>query len=92
MVNANNNGFTTAHGPPPGLSAPPGLGSGGRGNFNVAASMNTGGNHHHHMPAGFQATPNHPWNTPIYNNGVATGPNGPGQTNSNYLPRHMMGR
>ncbi|KAK4088453.1 RNA recognition domain-containing protein [Purpureocillium lilacinum] len=92
MVNANNNGFTTAHGPPPGLSAPPGLGSGGRGNFNVAASMNTGGNHHHHMPASFQATPNHPWNTPIYNNGVATGPNGPGQTNSNYLPRHMMGR
>ncbi|KAG5914470.1 hypothetical protein E4U42_000473 [Claviceps africana] len=35
------NGFF-AHGPPPGLSAPPGLGN-NRGNYHVASGMNTGG-------------------------------------------------
>ncbi|KND88068.1 Cell wall integrity protein scw1 [Tolypocladium ophioglossoides CBS 100239] len=90
MMAGNSNGFTTAHGPPPGLSAPPGLGS-GRGNYNLAASMNTGGSHPNHT-SGFPGEPNHPWNAPIYNNGVAAGPNGPLHANSAYLPRHMMGR
>ncbi|POR37622.1 Cell wall integrity protein scw1 [Tolypocladium paradoxum] len=90
MMAANSNGFTTAHGPPPGLAAPPGLGP-GRGNYNLAASMNTGGNHPH-QTSGFPGGPSHPWNAPTYNNEVVAGPNRPPQSNSTYLPRHMMGR
>ncbi|PNY24315.1 Cell wall integrity protein scw1 [Tolypocladium capitatum] len=92
VMAGNGNGFTTAHGPPPGLAAPPGLGS-GRGSYNLAASMNTGGGHPQHA-SGFPAGPNHAWNAPIYNNGVAAGPNGHGpmHASSTYLPRNMMGR
>jgi hypothetical protein len=36
------NGFTTANGPPPGLSLPPGLGS-SRGSYNLASASNGGG-------------------------------------------------
>lgn len=91
MAGGGANGFATAHGPPPGLAAPPGLGS-GRGNYNVAAApMNTGGNRPYHG-SGFAGGPNHPWNAPTYNNGVAAGPNGALNNNSTYFPRHMMGR
>ncbi|KAK2599985.1 cell cycle RNA binding protein whi3 [Conoideocrella luteorostrata] len=90
MMAGGSNGFS-AHGPPPGLSAPPGLGS-GRGNYNLTSSMNTGGNRPHSGMNGFPGGPNHPWSTPAYNNGVATGPNGGLNNNSSYFPRHMMGR
>jgi hypothetical protein len=89
MVGGGANGFPTAHGPPPGLSAPPGLGT-SRGNYNLASAMNTGGNRPYNA-TGFPAGSNHPWNTP-YNNGVATGPNNGLNNNSSYFPRHMMGR
>ncbi|KJZ75741.1 hypothetical protein HIM_04898 [Hirsutella minnesotensis 3608] len=93
IMSGNANGFTTAHGPPPGLAAPPGLGTGRGGAYSLASSMNTGGNHAHHANAsGFSNGSNHPWNAPIYNSGVATGPNTPLHANSSYLPRHMMGR
>ncbi|KAF4504232.1 hypothetical protein G6O67_008408 [Ophiocordyceps sinensis] len=93
IMSGNANGFTTAHGPPPGLAAPPGLGAGRGGSYSLAAPMSTGGNHPHHTAmSGFAGASNHPWNAPTYNNGVAAGPNAPLQTNSTYLPRHMMGR
>lgn len=89
MMGNGTNGFATTHGPPPGLAAPPGLGS-GRGNYNLASSMNTGGSRPYNA-AGFPGAPTHPWNTP-YNNSVATGPNSGLNNNSSYFPRHMMGR
>ncbi|OAQ68629.2 RNA recognition domain-containing protein [Pochonia chlamydosporia 170] len=90
IIGGNANGFPTTHGPPPGLAAPPGLGT-GRGNYNLASSMNTGGNRPYNA-SGFPGGPNHPWNAP-YNNSVATGPNGNGLNNSSsFFPRNMMGR
>ena len=100
MVGASVNGFTTAHGPPPGLAAPPGLGGGARGNYSLAASTNAGGSAHQHMP-GFPSGPAQLWNGSVYGNAAAAagpngglngGLNGGPQHNSNYLPRHMMGR
>ncbi|QPH17800.1 hypothetical protein C2857_002698 [Epichloe festucae Fl1] len=83
------NGFP-AHGPPPGLSAPPGLGS-GRGNYNLASSMNTGGNRPYSSVNGFPGGSNHhPWGNPSFNS-VATGPNGSLNNNPSYFSRHMMG-
>ncbi|KAM4064960.1 RNA recognition motif domain-containing protein [Hirsutella rhossiliensis] len=93
IMSGSASGFTTAHGPPPGLAAPPGLGAGRGGSYNLTTSMNTGGNHPHHTSmSGFPGGPNHPWNAPLYNNGVAAGPNAPLHANPAYLPRHMMGR
>lgn len=69
------NGFS-AHGPPPGLSAPPGLSS-GRGQYHPASSTNTGGGgggRSYSAVNGFAGgpNPNHPWNFPVYSRGVAT--------------------
>ncbi|KAI9163445.1 Cell wall integrity protein scw1 [Paramyrothecium foliicola] len=88
MVASPTNGFTTANGPPPGLAAPPGLGT-GRVNYNVTSPVGNGANHA--FPAGFHGV-THQWNATVYSNGVATGPNGPLNHHSNYLPPHMMGR
>lgn len=86
-------GFST-NGPPPGLSAPPGLGTG------RAASYSNGHSPGHGGPGagrgfpfnGFPTAGNNPWNNPGFSNGVAAGPNSAMNGNSNYLPRHMMGR
>lgn len=82
------NGYS-ANGPPPGLSAPPGLGS-GRVNYNLASPMNTGGN----WPfingvSGLPGGTHHPWNSPSFHSGVATGPNGALNNNPSYFSRHM---
>ncbi|OAR02131.1 hypothetical protein LLEC1_04172 [Akanthomyces lecanii] len=66
------NGFS-ANGPPPGLSAPPGLGS-GRSNFNA----NGGGSSQRQQTFGYPGFPsasNNPWNAPSPNNGAAPGHN-----------------
>ncbi|KHN98719.1 RNA binding protein [Metarhizium album ARSEF 1941] len=90
MMGNGTNGFASTHGPPPGLAAPPGLGT-SRGNYNLASSMNTGGNRPYNT-AGFPGIPTHDaWNTP-YNNSVATGPNNGLNSNSSYFSRHMTGR
>lgn len=88
IANGPANGFS-ANGPPPGLSAPPGLGS-GRSNFN---GNGNGGSHNQQQRqfaySNFPSATNNPWNTPPYANGaVAAGPNG----NPGFVPRHMMGR
>ncbi|KAK2738712.1 RNA binding protein [Colletotrichum kahawae] len=84
MMTGSTNGFKTANGPPPGLSAPPGLGA-GRFNGGSAAQSYT--------VAGFPATSNsNVWNG--YSGAMTAG--GPGSlmngNNSNYLPPHMLGR
>ncbi|KAJ3473217.1 hypothetical protein NLG97_g10442 [Lecanicillium saksenae] len=101
IVNGPANGFS-ANGPPPGLSAPPGLGS-GRSHFNGNGNA---GNNPRQQQYGFPSFPaanNNPWNTtPPFANGA--GPNGtsnnhnhshtPNGSNNhnNFVPRHMMGR
>lgn len=92
IVNGPANGFS-ANGPPPGLAAPPGLGS-GRSNFN--ANGNGGGNHQQQQQQfsyrGFPSASNNPWNPPTpYSNGAAAGGLNGNSTN-NFVPRHMMGR
>lgn len=90
IVNGPANGFS-ANGPPPGLSAPPGLGSGGgRSNFNGNGNGGSNNNNprQHFGYNGFPAANNNPWNTPPFANGAVTSTNG----NSNFMPRHMMGR
>jgi hypothetical protein len=87
MLTSPTNGFTTANGPPPGLAAPPGLGT-GRAGYNVTSPV---ANASHAFPAGFHGG-NHHWNSAVYSNGVGTGPNSSLNHHSNYLPPHMMGR
>ncbi|PHH67840.1 hypothetical protein CDD80_478 [Ophiocordyceps camponoti-rufipedis] len=85
-MSANPSGFTTAHGPPPGLAAPPGLGSGRRGTYNLTTG--SGGSHGHHASvSAFPVSAAHAWNAPIYNN---AGQNAPLHANSAYLPRHVL--
>lgn len=55
-ANGGGNGFPSANGPPPGLSAPPGLGPM---NQNAAASN---GNHAFHHQNGYSPASNSPWN------------------------------
>lgn len=86
MAMANMNGYPSAAGPPPGLGAPPGLGT-GRANYN----LNGNGHRGYPLPT-FPAGQNNPWSPSIYNNGVVAGPNGGLNSNSNFMPRHMMGR
>ncbi|KAK0733829.1 hypothetical protein B0T26DRAFT_38431 [Lasiosphaeria miniovina] len=58
------NGFTTANGPPPGLSAPPGLGM-TRSAYSPSPNMVAGRNNPYASPA-FPTPSNNPWN-PVYN-------------------------
>ncbi|CAG9995895.1 unnamed protein product [Clonostachys byssicola] len=83
------NGFTTANGPPPGLSAPPGLGA-SRPSFN-SPSPNPSHNFNH---PGFAGNSNYPWNgAPYPGQTMTTGTNGILRSNNpNQLPPHMMGR
>ncbi|KAF9871516.1 RNA binding protein [Colletotrichum karsti] len=85
MMTGSSNGLRTANGPPPGLSAPPGLGAGRYGGGSAAQSYT--------VAAGFPATGNNNvWNG--YSGAMTAG--GPGSlmsgNNSNYLPPHMLGR
>lgn len=82
---ASNNGFSSATGPPPGLSAPPGLGT-GRAHYN----LNSGSNRSYPL-SGFPAGQNAAWAPPVYSNGVTASSNGL-NSNPNFMPRHMMGR
>jgi hypothetical protein len=81
IMSGSSNGFTTATGPPPGLSAPPGLGMG-----RLAYSGNSG-----LSSAPFGNSAGNSWN--MYNNGMAAG--GPASMMagaSSSFPPHMMGR
>ncbi|KAG6136678.1 hypothetical protein E4U38_001285 [Claviceps purpurea] len=85
MMAGGSHGFY-AHGPPPGLSAPPGLGS-RRGNHNPAASTHTGGAQPYNgmiaSPTG--QTQHYPWNNPSLYNGAANVPTGPLHNNSSFF-------
>ncbi|KAK7415015.1 cell cycle RNA binding protein whi3 [Neonectria magnoliae] len=85
------NGFANTNGPPPGLSAPPGLGS-GRGNYHGPPALNAGHGHPYAV-AGFPGLVNNGWNGPMYGGHMAATPNGVlNNTPPSFLPPHMMGR
>jgi len=75
------NGFTTASGPPPGLSAPPGLGM-NRAGHSASPNLTAGGGVGYNSP-GFSSTP---WGPPYNHNTMMMA-----GAASNYPP-HMMGR
>ena len=108
MIASSAANFTTANGPPPGLAAPPGLGS-GRSAFQSAPAPNG----HPFAGASFSTTSNVPWTGSMYNSSMPISPNGlpvnglspnvmtpnglahnGGTQNSsgNSFPPHMMGR
>ncbi|KAH9889225.1 hypothetical protein F4778DRAFT_773417 [Xylariomycetidae sp. FL2044] len=73
MMSGTTNGFTTANGPPPGLSAPPGL---NRGGFNGGSAMHSGASTPY-SSTNFQGSSNSIWNAHLYN-----GPSSAGVTSS----------
>ncbi|KAK4102931.1 hypothetical protein N658DRAFT_422865 [Parathielavia hyrcaniae] len=77
-------GFTTANGPPPGLTAPPGLGA-NRGGYTPSSSLPTGANGSYTPPAVSNGASN-PWG------GMYSG-NGPMMAGTaSPFPPYMMGR
>lgn len=87
-ANRANNGFTTASGPPPGLTAPPGLGGVARGGGYTAPSAVLGAASTN-MYGSPTATPHtNPWGSPYGGyNSVMSGPSA-----ASYPPAYMMGR
>ncbi|RCI09535.1 hypothetical protein L249_3926 [Ophiocordyceps polyrhachis-furcata BCC 54312] len=86
----NLNGFAIVHGPPPGLTAPPGLPAGRRGTYNMTPPMNTGGRNAHRQGSmsGFPAsTASYAWNTPVYPDSES---NKSLHGNPAQLPRHAL--
>ncbi|CAJ2503697.1 Uu.00g110910.m01.CDS01 [Anthostomella pinea] len=82
MMSGQTNSFSTANGPPPGLSAPPGL---NRGGYGSGSGANTP------YSAGYQGGNSHVWNSPVYNGGpISAGGSSNGFTSG--YPAHMMGR
>jgi hypothetical protein len=90
MMSGASHGFTTANGPPPGLAAPPGLGSSRMGYGGGSA-----GGTNPYTVAGFPGGNGNVWGGSVYNGAMAAGGPGPmvgGGNTSNYLPPHMLGR
>jgi hypothetical protein len=84
MHSSSNGGFTTASGPPPGLSAPPGLGA-SRGGYTASSGLATGTTNLYASPT-TSNTPNNPWGG-MYNG------NGPMMASTtSAFPHYMMGR
>ncbi|KAK3330613.1 hypothetical protein B0H66DRAFT_572617 [Apodospora peruviana] len=77
-------GFTTASGPPPGLSAPPGLGP-NRSGYSASPGLGNGSNNSYTSPA-FSSPPNNPWAS-MYNGHAGLMASAPSS-----FPPHMMGR
>ncbi|RDA89377.1 hypothetical protein CP532_6174 [Ophiocordyceps camponoti-leonardi (nom. inval.)] len=87
----NPNGFAIAHGPPPGLAAPPGLGSSRRGTYNLSPPSLTagGGGANQGTMSAFPApaATSYAWNPPIFKD---TGSNAAAlHANPAYLPRPL---
>jgi hypothetical protein len=80
------NGFTTASGPPPGLTAPPGLGLNRSGH---SASPNLASGSNLYSSPSFPSSTNNPWGGMYGNNNNHTPMMA--STSSNFPP-HMMGR
>ncbi|KAK3693643.1 hypothetical protein B0T22DRAFT_368303 [Podospora appendiculata] len=82
---ASNNGFTTASGPPPGLSAPPGLGI-NRSGYSGSPNLESSRGNNTYMSTAYPVASNNPWG--LYNGHHASVMAGSSAT----YPPHMMGR
>lgn len=80
--------FSTASGPPPGLSAPPGLGNSRMNYANNMAPMNAGGQY---GAASYGANGNG-WHQPPYGNAMTAGGPVMNGGNNGFPPAYMMGR
>ncbi|KAK7754652.1 cell cycle RNA binding protein whi3 [Diatrype stigma] len=90
LMSSSAHGFTTANGPPPGLSAPPGL---NRSTYNGTPSMPPGPATSY-SSASFPGNTNGVWSSPPYNGPLSTS-NAASTMNgsaSAYPPAYMMGR
>ncbi|KAI6361929.1 hypothetical protein MCOR25_006352 [Pyricularia grisea] len=103
MMNGNGVGnFATANGPPPGLSAPPGLGGMGTSrslstfspvtSSGTNGSMMTGSLNNTPSSAAQFSPPSNIWNTPNYGNTMMAGGPTPVTGGSSSFPSFMMGR
>ncbi|KAH8838627.1 cell cycle RNA binding protein whi3 [Pyricularia oryzae] len=103
MMNGNGVGnFATANGPPPGLSAPPGLGGMGTSrslstfspvtSSGSSGSMMTGSLNNTPSSAAQFSPPSNIWNTPNYGNTMMAGGPTPVTGGSSSFPSFMMGR
>lgn len=82
--------FSTANGPPPGLSAPPGLGSSRASYSNTMSPMSGGGSQYSATSYGSNG---HGWNQPVFANAMAAGGPSPMMSGNNgFPPAYMMGR
>jgi hypothetical protein len=90
MVGGPGGSFSTASGPPPGLTAPPGLASNRMGYSSAMSPMVTAGGHY--TTAAFAGN-NNGWNNPVFA-GMAGGPSNMlnGGNNGFQPPAYMMGR
>jgi RNA recognition motif-containing protein len=91
MLGSQGGAFSSANGPPPGLSAPPGLGPSRMGYSNASNSANGASNH---FSAGPYSGNNSGWNGPVYTGAMSTG--GPATmmngASNGFPPAYMMGR
>ncbi|KAJ9155527.1 RNA recognition domain-containing protein [Pleurostoma richardsiae] len=84
------NGFTTANGPPPGLSAPPGL---GRASYGTSTASFTSGNGSSYNGSSYSSGSNSPWNSSVYHGTMATAGAGSMMSSaSSSFPAYMTGR
>lgn len=89
VMAGSSNGFTTANGPPPGLSAPPGL------NRMPYGSSGSSGTNTPYSSASYSREPSNLWNNSMYNNGpLSMGGLSSATTNgaSSMPPPYMMGK
>ncbi len=91
IMSGSAHGFTTANGPPPGLTAPPGL---NRSAFNGTSSMAPGAGTSY-ASANYPGNTNGVWSSPLYNNGPLSTSGTPSTVSGSasvYPPPYMMGR
>ncbi|KAM0355765.1 hypothetical protein ACHAPU_000151 [Fusarium lateritium] len=91
-IDSSANGFPSANRAPPGLTYPPGLGS-GRPPFHGVTPLNTG----YAAGASYGGATNYSWNGQVYSGHVGTPPSGANTNGTNtapgsFPPAYMMGR
>ncbi len=93
MMSGSGNGFTAVNGPPPGLSAPPGLGIGRMGGYGSAASGLSSSSGNNYSAPGFSSSPGAGWGSSIYHSAMATiGPSPVMTSTGSGYPSFMMGK
>ncbi|KAI8623127.1 hypothetical protein F5Y19DRAFT_468735 [Xylariaceae sp. FL1651] len=91
LLSTSNNGFTSANGPPPGLTAPPGL---NRVNYNGSSPSISNGTSTPFSSAGYSSSTSHVWSNPLYNSPLSAVGSSSSSTNgsTSAFPSYMMGR